>query len=49
MIVSELVAGGAQLHPIPRVPWPPRQNESPPTPLDSISGFSGYVVDLEVD
>jgi hypothetical protein len=49
VIVSEPVAGTAELHPIPRVPWPPRENEGLTAPRDPVPDFTGYVVDLEID
>lgn len=49
IIVSEPVSGTARLQAIPRVPWPPRENENLPAPTDQVPRFTGYVVDLEVD
>lgn len=49
VIVSEPVAGTAQLCEIPRVPWPPRENEAIPAPEAPVPHFTGYVVDLKVD
>ncbi len=46
---SEPVAGTAQLHQIPRVPWPPRENEAVVAPKDRVPHFTGYLVDLVVD
>lgn len=49
VIVSEPVAGTAQLHEISRVPWPPRENEALAEPENPVPRFTGYAVDLRVD
>ena len=49
VIVSEPVAGTAQLHEVPRVPWPPRESEALATPKIPVRRFTGYLVDLKVD
>src|SRR5690606_34341227 len=44
----EPVPGAAKLHPISRVPWPPRENEGVAEPAESDLRFTGYVVDLSI-
>jgi hypothetical protein len=46
VISREPIPGSASLHPLPRVPWPPREMEQAHDMAESVPEFTGYLVDL---